>query len=158
MIILVIFGQISDLYFLTIFGKKSKKTAVKSDQNFFHKNPIFGKSQLWILFHFEPNNKVASFKWYVFQIHICSYLKQKKFFFFASPLSKKIKGGGYKLHQFQFDFRSPSGGKTHFFGQTEISGRWGGRGTKKSAGCEIGSHSMPLFKNFKFESKTKKLC
>ena len=35
---------------------------------FFHKNPIFGKSQLWILFYFEPHNKVASFKWYAFQI------------------------------------------------------------------------------------------
>ena len=38
-----IFGQISDLYFLTIFGKKSKKTAVKSDQKFFSKK--FGNSK-----------------------------------------------------------------------------------------------------------------
>ena len=37
LIILAIFGQIIDLYFLTIFGKKSKKTAVKSDQKFFSK-------------------------------------------------------------------------------------------------------------------------
>jgi len=71
---LAIFGQISDLHFLTIFGEKLKKTAVKSDQNFFfYKNPIFGKSlsQLWISSHFEPNNKVASpLKWHVFQIHM----------------------------------------------------------------------------------------
>ena len=57
----------------------------------------------------------------MFSKYICSYLKQKKFFFFTSPLSKKIKEGG----------RWPSGGKTHFFGQTEISGRWG---VQKSAG------------------------
>ena len=42
---LTIFGQISDLYFLTIFGKKSKQTAVKSDQNFFSKNPATPKFQ-----------------------------------------------------------------------------------------------------------------
>jgi len=38
--------------------------------------------------------------------------------------SAKTKGGG----------RSPSGGKTKFFGQTEISGRWGGRGSQNLAG------------------------
>ena len=32
---------------------------------------------------------------------------------------------------------SPSGGKTHFFGQTEISGRWGDRGSQNLAGWEI---------------------
>ena len=39
--------------------------------------------------------------------------------------SAKTKGGGG---------RSPSGGKTKFFGQTEISGRWGGRGSQNLAG------------------------
>ena len=77
-------------------------------------------------------------------------LNKKKIFFFASPLSdQKIKGGQ--------DW-SPSGGTTHFWGQTEISGRWGGQGIQKSVGCEIWSHFMPLFKDFKFESKTKKWC
>ena len=32
LIILAIFGQISDLHFLTIFEKNRKKTAVKSDE------------------------------------------------------------------------------------------------------------------------------
>ena len=41
------FGQISDLYFLTIFGGKSKKTAVKSDQKFFSKNPVTQRFQKW---------------------------------------------------------------------------------------------------------------
>ena len=46
----------------------------------------------------------------------------------------------------------------HFCGQTEISGQCGGQGIKKSSGCEIFSHYMPLLDNVKFESKTKKLC
>ena len=49
---LAIFGEISDIYFLTIFEKRSKKTAVKSDQNCFFKksgNSKFLKNTPWPL-------------------------------------------------------------------------------------------------------------
>ena len=142
MIILVIFGQISDLYFLPIFGKKSKKTAVKKWQKFFFiKIPFLENLSCGffsILSQITKQHHLSG----MFSKYICSYLKQKTIFFFASALSKKIKGGrtGHQV-----------GEKRTFWGQTEISGQWGGRGTKKLAGCEIRSHSVPLFKNFKFK-------
>ena len=48
---------------------------------------------------------------------------QKKKFFLTDIIIHENKGGG----------TSPSGGKTKIFGQTEISGRWGGRGPKNLA-------------------------
>ena len=66
MIILAIFGQISDLHFLTIFGKNRKKTAVKSDQKLKKKkkNEIwpfwgifkFSKSNFFVIFGFPSRN------------------------------------------------------------------------------------------------------
>ena len=50
------FGQISDLYFLTIFGKKSEKTTVKSHQNFFSKNPATQYFQKYAKTRSRPPN------------------------------------------------------------------------------------------------------
>ena len=47
LIILAICGQISDLYFLIIFWKKSKKTAVKSGQKVFSKKSATQNFQKW---------------------------------------------------------------------------------------------------------------
>ena len=62
--------------------------------------------------------------------------------------SAKTKGGG----------RSPSGGKTKFFEQTEISGRWGGRGFQNLAGWKKLVSLAGIFNDFLFELKSKKLC
>ena len=53
---------------------------------------------------------------------------------------------------------SPSGEKMQFFGQTEISGRWGGRKFQNLAGWEKLFGLVGIFNDFLFESKTKKLC
>ena len=73
--------------------------------------------------------------------------KKKKFFWISSFLAKTKEGG-----------RSPSAEKTHFFGATKISGRWGGRRSQNLAGWRkivgLAGSSKDLF----FEWKTKKLC
>ena len=45
--------------------------------------------------------------------------------------------------------------KSNFGGVAEIYSQLCGRGIQKLAGWETWSHFIPLFKNFKFESKTK---
>ena len=54
--------------------------------------------------------------------------------------------------------RSLGGGKTQFFGKTEISGWWGGGRFQNLAGWEKLFCLDGIFNNFLFESKTKKLC
>ena len=54
--------------------------------------------------------------------------------------------------------RSPSAKKTHFFGPTEISGRLCGRRSQNLAGWKKIVSLAGVFKDFLFESKTKKLC
>ena len=73
--------------------------------------------------------------------------KQKDLWMFS--LSAKTKGRRG---------RSPGGGKTQFFGKTEISGWWGGERFHNLAGWEKLFCLDGIFNNFLFESKTKKLC
>ena len=73
---------------------------------------------------------------------------KNKIFFWISSFLAKTKGGG----------RSPSAKKTHFFGPTEISGRLCGRRSQNLAGWKIIVALAGIFKDFSFESKTKKLC
>ena len=80
------------------------------------------------IFHFEPNNKVASFKWYVFQLRYVHTLNKKKCFFRKSIIVKYLSKG--RLGDLV-------GEKCTFSGQTEISGRWGGQKVQKSAGWPI---------------------
>ena len=49
------------------------------------------------------------------------------------------------------------GGKTHFWGATEISGRWGGQRFQNLAGSQKNVGLAGIFNDFLFESKTKKL-
>ena len=65
-------------------------------------------------------------------------LNKKKLFFEYYHFPQKQRG------------RSPSGGETKFFGQTEISGRWGGR-VKKLVSL------AGIFTDLSFELKSKKL-
>ena len=51
---------------------------------------------------------------------------------------------------------SPSGEKMQFLGLVEISGQWDCRSPKIWPGKEY--KLTAIFKNFKFKSKTKKLC
>ena len=74
-------------------------------------------------------------------------LNKKKNFFFTSPLSKKNKGGGAG---------DLVGGKTHFFGQTEISGRWVARGSKNRPGGNFGHVAHSTSRNFNFNEKQKR--
>ena len=73
-------------------------------------------------------------------------------------LSKNKKS--FEFHHFwqKQGGRSPSAEKTHFFGATEISGRWGGRRSQNLAGWEKIVGLAGIFKDLFFESKTKKLC
>ncbi len=75
-------------------------------------------------------------------------LSKKIFFFWISSFLAKTKGGT----------RSPSAKKTHFFGPTKISGRLCGRRSQNLAGWKKIVGLAGVFKDFLFESKTKKLC
>ena len=79
--------------------------------------------------------------------HLHTSIK-KNFVFLNAIIFRKNKGGG----------RSPSGGKTKFFEQTEISGRWGGRGFQNLAGWKKSASLAGIFNDFLFELKSKKLC
>ena len=74
--------------------------------------------------------------------HLHTLIKKNNFFE-CYHFSQKQRGG-----------RSSSGGKTKFFGQTEISGRWGGRGSKIWPGENLAG----IFNDLLFELKSKKLC
>ena len=79
--------------------------------------------------------------------YICSYLKEKKLFFFRVTHQKKSRGGKPKSHK-----------KQHFFDLTEISGRFFGRKFGKSADGKFLAMLTLSFFGFKFGPKTKKLC
>ena len=76
--------------------------------------------------------------------HLHTLSKKKKFW--ISSFLAKIKGG-----------KSHNAKNEQNFAPTEISGRKSGRRVQKSSGYIIRPHFIPYFKDFKFESKTKKL-
>ena len=63
---------------------------------------------------------------------------------------RKNKGGGQVTKW--------GGGETKFFGQTEISGQWGGWGSQNLAGLKKLVSLAGIFNNLLFELKSKKLC
>ena len=79
--------------------------------------------------------------------HLHTLSKKQKKFECYHDRRKQRRGG-----------RSPSGGKMQFFGQTEISGRWGCRRFQNLGGWKKLFGLAGIFNDFLFESKTKKLC
>ena len=85
----------------------------------------------------------------MFSKYICSYLKQKKIFFFRKSIIKKNKGGGGG---------DLVGEKRTFLGRQKFLGDGVTGGAKNLAGWKQIVGLAGILKDFKFESKTKKLC